>query len=763
MNDNKTSTRKLSAILFADIVGYTALMQSDEVKGNQYLEKFHQTLKTKVNLNNGEVINNYGDGCVCTFGSAVEAMNCAKEVQTIFQSTPKVPVRIGLHSGDVFFKDNNVYGDSVNIASRIESLGIAGAILFSKRIKRHISNQPDFQIQSLGEFDFKNVNKSMEVFALANQGFVIPQPKEMKGKLKETNKKSTWWPVGLLILSLVALGAYFFNNANSDLLPNEIRNARIAVLPFENKTNDPNLEITGTMAADWITEGLMNLKDVKVVSFNNIRSNLKFASFGEGATPNSDFQKLTGAEKIIKGNYYKINGQLIFKSQIIDATTGELELTLKDIEGSEKDISQIVNTLKSRIMGYFVSKEEYLKRNPPKYEAYMAYNKALDHFGVDHQKSYEQLVKAMRIDSNFISPIMFLITTNTIMGDYGTADSIFSILKNRYPDPPRVEQLWYDWVDATIHRDLNKQREAINQLHTLDPKDFKNNFLAAHVESNLNYPAAAISIYEEIDTSVIRKIMTTPYQTWWYTMYAYNLARMKRYDEAQQILDMVPEKFANFESENLMLKAKIDVLNNEGKGLQNLIKQLEENKVPASMIADLYRSVAITNSLLGDEEQQNEWATNGIAYLKNQPEGSQADLFNLAEFYYLSAQYELAISTYNQLYQNSTTGSIFGIGNWHHLSRIGTSYARMGDKNKALEKIEALQNIKDPTPSGRFTYGIARIYAQLGDHEKAMQYLTEALEEGFINSSSEFRYAKDVDFLPLKGKEEFENFVLQKR
>ena len=76
-----------------------------------------------------------------------------------------------------FFKDNNAFGDSVNIASRIESIGIAGAVLFSKRIKRDISNQKEFEVLSLGEFDFKNVDKTMEVFALANEGFNIPNKK----------------------------------------------------------------------------------------------------------------------------------------------------------------------------------------------------------------------------------------------------------------------------------------------------------------------------------------------------------------------------------------------------------------------------------------------------------------------------------------------------------------------------------------------------------------------------------------------------------
>lgn len=166
------NTRKLAAILFADIVGYTALMQKDEPSANQLLEKFHFTLQTEVSEHNGQVINNYGDGCVCTFGSAVDAMNCAKAIQIIFQDGVKVPVRIGLHSGDV--EEENIYGDSVNIASRIESMGVAGAVLFSEAIKRHIDNQTSFKIQSLGIFEFKNVEVPMEIFALANESLVVP-------------------------------------------------------------------------------------------------------------------------------------------------------------------------------------------------------------------------------------------------------------------------------------------------------------------------------------------------------------------------------------------------------------------------------------------------------------------------------------------------------------------------------------------------------------------------------------------------------------
>ena len=148
-----SKNRKLAAILFADIVGYTSLIQKDEATANVALEKFHSTLNTKVITHKGQVINNYSDGCVCTFDSAVAAMNCAKEVQSIFQTDPKVPVRIGLHSGDVMFKENNLYGDSVNIPSRIESLGEASKFNVSAYTYDLIKDQ--FPCKYRGKIDAK--------------------------------------------------------------------------------------------------------------------------------------------------------------------------------------------------------------------------------------------------------------------------------------------------------------------------------------------------------------------------------------------------------------------------------------------------------------------------------------------------------------------------------------------------------------------------------------------------------------------------------
>ena len=177
--------RQLVVILFTDIVGYTALMQENEDKAVALIKHYNAALNQCASFDNGKVLNYYGDGSLCIFSSVIEAMNCAIELQKELQSEPNVPLRIGLHIGEVFFEDEKALGDAVNVASRIQSLGQANTILFSREIFDKIRNHPEFKPVSIGFFDFKNVDEPMEVFALANEGMNVPKREAISGKLKE--------------------------------------------------------------------------------------------------------------------------------------------------------------------------------------------------------------------------------------------------------------------------------------------------------------------------------------------------------------------------------------------------------------------------------------------------------------------------------------------------------------------------------------------------------------------------------------------------
>lgn len=182
--------RRLAAILFTDIVGYTAMMQQNETEALAVIKRYTSVLNQSVNDHAGEVLNDYGDGSLCIFSSASAAVQSALEMQQQLQSVPLIPLRIGLHIGEIFFEDGKILGDGVNLAARIQSIAVGNSILFSEEIQDKIKNIPKFSTVSLGSFEFKNVEKPIGVYALANEGLVIPHPDSMTGKLK-TKKTMT--------------------------------------------------------------------------------------------------------------------------------------------------------------------------------------------------------------------------------------------------------------------------------------------------------------------------------------------------------------------------------------------------------------------------------------------------------------------------------------------------------------------------------------------------------------------------------------------
>ncbi|MEO0788987.1 MAG: helix-turn-helix domain-containing protein [Bacteroidota bacterium] len=174
--------RRLAAVMFTDIIGYTALMQADEQKAaaqrnlhRQVFEEAHQNYQ-------GEILQYFGDGTLSIFKSGVEAVACAIAIQQKLNTADGIPLRIGLHMGDIVFDGTEIYGDGVNVASRIESMGVAGGVLISGKLNSEMSNQQDIGTSSLGFFRLKNITDPLEVFSVTNAGLTVPQRHELGGK-----------------------------------------------------------------------------------------------------------------------------------------------------------------------------------------------------------------------------------------------------------------------------------------------------------------------------------------------------------------------------------------------------------------------------------------------------------------------------------------------------------------------------------------------------------------------------------------------------
>ena len=150
MHPEQEVKRKLAAIMFTDIANYTAISAKDSQKALQLLDNQNEIVKPILDNHNGNLLKEIGDGLLITFESVTSAVECAIEIQKLTKDIEDLNLRIGIHEGEVTLKDGDVFGDDVNIASRIEPFSAIGGVAVSHKIQQAISSNKDFET----EFDF---------------------------------------------------------------------------------------------------------------------------------------------------------------------------------------------------------------------------------------------------------------------------------------------------------------------------------------------------------------------------------------------------------------------------------------------------------------------------------------------------------------------------------------------------------------------------------------------------------------------------------
>src|SRR6266487_1133095 len=219
--------RKLAAIMFTDMVGYSALSQRDEKLAQELLEEHRRLLREIFPRFNGTEIKTIGDAFLVGFGSALEAAQCAIEIQRTLakrdadaSADRQIQVRIGIHIGDVVHRGGDVYGDGVNIASRIEPIAGPGGICVSMDVERQIRNALEARFEKLATTELKNISVPMDLFRI-----VLPWERDTRSKaeLQRTDlgeRRSIpigWVVAAVLLLIVIAGGIFTFELARSHL------------------------------------------------------------------------------------------------------------------------------------------------------------------------------------------------------------------------------------------------------------------------------------------------------------------------------------------------------------------------------------------------------------------------------------------------------------------------------------------------------------------------------------------------------------------
>lgn len=439
--------RQLAAILFADMVGYTALMQENEHLARQKRQRMKAVLEQSVTDHGGRILHYYGDGCLCLFHSASEGVRSAVHMQHQWrQHEPKVDVRIGLHTGDVTIEDESVFGDGVNLASRIESLGVPGAVFISDKVYDEIKNQEDIPVVELGHFELKNVKLPVRLFAVATVGLAVPARKDLAGKTKP--------PVN-----------------------------RLAVLPFVNMSADADNEYF----SDGITEELLNAL-TKVEGLQVTSRTSAFAFKGKNDDVREIGTKLN-VDKILEGSVRKAGNKVRITAQLINAADGyhlwseTYDRNLTDIFEVQDEISHIIsNRLRENLLP--AEATETLVKAPTKnMEAYTLFLKGLYFWNkltpADARRGIACMEQVVQIEPAYAEAYAMMASAYAYLGGTGQMqpDKAFAIV-HRYADKAlqlnkdlaighvskACAYLFYDWNWGAAH-------EALQTAIRLNPAD----------------------------------------------------------------------------------------------------------------------------------------------------------------------------------------------------------------------------------------------------------------------------------------------------
>jgi len=348
--------RLLAAIMFADMVGYTKLMQQDEALAKSKRDRQRAVVDNKILEYRGQVMQYYGDGTLSMFASAIDAVNAAKEIQLELQQDPEVPLRIGIHLGDVVYDDEGIYGDAVNLAARVQGLGIPGSVMISGKVFDEIKNHPGIRVEAFGEHELKNVFQTTSIFALAQEGLQVPAQRHIQEQT----------------------GSY----QNS-----------VAVLPFANFSGDISDEYFSDGITEEIINALVKVSDLEVASRTSV-----FSYKGQ----NRDI-RLIGKElnvaTILEGSVRKAGNRIRVTAQLIKADDG-FHIWSENFDGEMKDIFEVQDEISQKIVEKLEA-DSYFDKSVKLYEAstdsVVAYNHYLEGLFYWNKRTPESVRKAITL------------------------------------------------------------------------------------------------------------------------------------------------------------------------------------------------------------------------------------------------------------------------------------------------------------------------------------------------------------------------------
>jgi adenylate cyclase len=376
MNGMSEGERRLAAIMFTDMVGYTALGQRDEALSIELADEQSRLIRPILARQGGREVKTIGDAFLVEFPSALNAVTCAVEIQRALkrsnESAPpdrRLTIRVGIHLGDVVHRGDDVFGDAVNVASRIEPLAPPGGVCVSSQVYQSVVNKVDIQFDSLGTPELKNVSVPIEVYQVSGLGEARPRPAQ-KGA--------------------ASMG-------------------RLAVLPFDSFSPDPSDEYFADGMTEELIDRIAQLKELRVISRTSVMG------YKKKEMKATEIGKELGVGMLVEGSVRKTGNRIRITVQLIDAGTEEhiwserYDRELDDVFAVQTDIANRVTEMIQGRTKQTVHGPPTALRGQPETGDMKAYTAFLQGRKLLWDKASEDSVKqglalfeeAVRLDPNF--------------------------------------------------------------------------------------------------------------------------------------------------------------------------------------------------------------------------------------------------------------------------------------------------------------------------------------------------------------------------
>ena len=335
--------RRLAAIVFTDIVGFTDLSSKDEEGAYKLVVKQREILKPIVEKHEGEWLKEEGDGLLLSFPSSKEAVNCSIQIQTAVKNIDDLNLRIGIHQGDIIIEDKDVFGDDVNIASRIEPFAVAGGIAVSQKIQQDLSSNPEFKFKFIATPKLKGVQQEVSVYCIISHG--LPESKKSDIQAKMEPKKKYYKEILISTLFGIIIFSYipqFFQSGDINFFQSS----------FSRTANIKN-PVTGELHSTKHSEDILIeliISDSLLLQ-NTLSENLEVITTAD----------ILLNEDSLQGDFYSLRGIAYFQRAKLLNESAEM------IVKSEKDLTQAVASVNINVnyiaRAYMTLSDIYLGKN----------------------------------------------------------------------------------------------------------------------------------------------------------------------------------------------------------------------------------------------------------------------------------------------------------------------------------------------------------------------------------------------------------------